>query len=118
MIHLENKTFTVEGSDLVMRVVPRSGPRKIPYRHACPLPALEAVAHAIDEAAAAGIDRRDLLARTGARHTQVAVAMAFLVERGAVEETGPRGSVLRPMGRACVHIEAMIEYHALRDGFA
>ena len=118
MIFLDNKTFAAERGELVMHVVPRSGRRREPYRHACPRAALEAVAHSIDEAGAEGIDRRQIHAASGARHTQVSVAMAFLVERGAVEETGPRGSVLRPSGTCSVHLEAMTEYFALAEGEA
>jgi len=111
MINVNNKTFSVERGELVMHAVPVSGQRREPYRHACPLAALEAVAHAIDGAGQGGIDRRQIHAASGATHTQVAVAMAFLVERGAVEEVGPRGSVLRSAGGA--HLDAMTEYHAL-----
>ena len=114
MIYLDDKTFTVERGDLVMRVLPRFGPRRLPYRHVCTLAALEAVVHAIDEAGRSGIDRRGLTAGSGARHTQVAVAMAFLVERGIVEEFGPRLALLRSGGGA--HMDAMTEYWALAEG--
>ena len=113
MIYLHNKAFSVERGELVMRVTPRYGRRMIPYRHACPIAALEAVAHAIDEAGPAGIDRRDLVVKSGARHTQVSVAMAFLVERGIADETGPRGSVL--VGKGGARLDAITEYHALAE---
>jgi len=116
VIHTENKTFSVERGELVMRATPISGPRREPYRHVCPRAALEAVAHAIDEAGPDGINRHNLRTKSGANYTQVAVAMAFLVERGAVHETGRRGSVLRPAANACVHMEAVTEFHALREG--
>ena len=118
MIHLDNKTFSVERTQLVMNATPRTegsaglGPR-VAYRHACTFETLQLVAHTIDEAGADGIDRRRLVEATGRRHTQVSVAMAFLVERGIVQESGPRGSILSSKG--ATHIDVMTEYHALRE---
>ena len=113
MIYLDNKTFSVERGELVMRVTPRSGRVREPYRHVCPLTALEAVAIAIDEAGEAGIDRRGILAAGGANHTQVAVAMAFIVERGIADEEGPRGCILKSAGAA--HLDTITEFWALAE---
>jgi hypothetical protein len=103
-----NETFTVEDGYLVRRVVPVRGE---PYQHRCPAAAFEAVAFAAREAEG-GFTLTDLVRVTGMPSTQVAVALAFLKERGIVVPTG--GKRHQANGQA-VHLDAMTEYHALRE---
>jgi hypothetical protein len=104
-------TFTVEDGELVMHAAPKVGR---PYRHACPLASFEAVAHAIDEAPQ-GITREQLRERTGLAWTRIAVALNFLDERSIIDRTGKRGRLCIPSSGA-VHLDALTEYHALREG--
>jgi hypothetical protein len=109
------ETFTVRphraGTALVRHAMPRGGGRL--YRHTCPLAAYETVAHAIAEAGAQGFTLTGLTATTGLPSTQIATAMAFLRERGITEMRYPRRNYALAEG---VHLDAMVEYHALREG--
>ena len=100
-----------EGTALIRDAVPRTTGN--PYRHSCPLAAFETVAHAIGEAGDEGFTLTSLQAETGLPFTQVATAMAFLRERGIIEVRFGRRNF--PATDA-VHIDAMTEYHALREG--
>lgn len=103
--------FTVEDGYLVRRVVPRRG---TPYEHRCPLDAFEAVAHEIDAMRPERFCLDDLQRRTGLPHSQVNVAFAFLKERGSVV---PSGRAKKHAAAAVdVYLDAMTEYHALREG--
>ncbi len=95
--------------DLVKRGAPRSGNA---YEHRCPRADFEAVAHAVNES-----DRpvvyMDIAALLGLPHTRVAVAFAFLVERGCL--TPAHGRKRRRPDDADVYLDALIEYHALLE---
>lgn len=103
-----DETFTVEDGVLVRRVVPRKGQ---PYEHRCPQEAFEAIAAAAEEAAG-GFVLEDLRRTTQLPWTQVAVAVAFLKERGCVV---PAGGRQHAAASTCVYEDAMIEYHALHE---
>lgn len=108
------ESFTIEphgtATALVRHAVPKRSGR--PYHHTCPLAAFEAVAHAVEEAGASGFTGETLVAATGLPHTQVMTALAFLRERGIVEQRFPRR--MYAVGDD-VHLDAMTEYHALRE---
>ena len=101
--------FSIDRQGALIRdVVPARGEA---YRHRCTLAAFEAVAHAIDEAGGAGVTLEVIAAREDLPSTQVAVALALLKERGIVTVEGRRSYP----ASGCVHLDAMIEYHALRE---
>lgn len=109
-------TFSVdETGHLVRRGYPRSGNE---YEHRCELATLEEVAHNIDELAGAPFTYEQVHAAMNANRgvnfpfTQVAVAVAFLRERGIILAVHGRKHVAN--GDA-VHLDTMIEYHALRE---
>lgn len=104
-----NETFAVEDGFLVRRVTPRRGE---PYEHRCPLEALEEVAYTIDEQEQA-FTLAELQAATELPFTQVAVALAFLKERGCLIPA--HGRKHKPASND-VYLDAMTEYHALREG--
>jgi len=81
------------------------------YEHRCSLETLRAVAHHFD-----GRDsgQRTLNQIAGAERvawTQAAVALAFLKERGIVERRGDSNHA----ASADCYLDAMTEYHALRE---
>jgi hypothetical protein len=108
------ETFTVDAYDLVRSVVSRNGTT---YEHRCTLASLVAISHTIDEWS-------DELGRGfalhGLRHaakvplTQAAVALAFLREHCIVTPVHGRRHVAAEPGST--HLNAMIEFHALREG--
>lgn len=110
------ETFTVEpharATALVRHVTPASG---TPYRHTCPLDAFEVVAHAVEDAGEDGFEVFGLAGNLDLPFSQVATAVAFLRERGIVERSN-RGHTKRsyPLSGAA-HLDAMTEYHALRE---
>ena len=110
-----SESFTVincgDGSALVRHAVPRTGGQ--PYCHACPLPTFEAVAHAVEEAGDKGFTLFGLQASLNLPFTQIATAMAFLRERGIIEQRYPRRNYAIS---SMAHLDAMTEYHALREG--
>jgi hypothetical protein len=53
----------------------------------------------------------EIVAAEDIPHTQVDVALAFLNERGIIERRGRRNFP----ASAAVHIDAMTEWHALRE---
>jgi predicted Rossmann fold nucleotide-binding protein DprA/Smf involved in DNA uptake len=106
-------TFRIEHGALIRSVIPRKGK---PYEHACTLAVYEAVAHAIDELEGEPTALDELVAQTGLPHSQVNVAMAFLKERGCIVPVRGRKHAAADGGAGCVHLDAMTEYHALKDG--
>ena len=104
------ETYTVEAGMLVRSVMPKSGRA---YKHACPLDTLEAVAHAIDAAGQDGIGLEALHKAIDRPWTQIAVALAFLHHRGCIEHGFHRR--YKAMS-GDVYLDALIEYHALREG--
>ncbi|MCL4743320.1 MAG: hypothetical protein KJZ54_14080 [Phycisphaerales bacterium] len=107
------ESFAVEDGFLVRRVTPKRG---APYEHRCTLDAYGAVAHAVDDAAGAPFTGEMLRDRIDAPWSQVFAAFAFLKDRGCVVHTHGRRHKAAP-GNADggVHLDAMIEVHALRE---
>ncbi len=103
-----DETFTIKDRALVRRVVPREGQ---PYEHRCPQEAFEAIAAAVEETAG-GFVLEDLRRATQLPWTQVAVAIAFLKERGCVVPTHGRKHAAASTG---VYEDALTEYHALHE---
>ena len=103
-----NETFEVSDVHLVRKVVPARGK---PYEHRCPMASFERVAHAIDEAGDAGFTLESLAQAEDLPFTQVAVALAFLKERGIVETRYRRNYAATDSA----HLDAMSEYHALAE---
>ncbi len=106
--HERNETFDVIDDHLIRSVVPRRGQ---PYRHRCPRRTFEQVAFAIDEAGDATFTLELLVRREDLPFTQVAVALAFLKERGIVETRYRRNYA----ATQCVHLDAMTEFCALAE---
>lgn len=102
------ETFSVEAGFLVRSVVPRRGD---PYVHRCPAAAFEAIVYAAEEAGAEGFTNEDLRYKTGIPWSQVAVAVAFLKERGIAVPAGRK----RHRANQGAHLDAMTEYHALAE---
>ena len=103
-----NETFVVEDDHLIRKVVPRHGE---PYKHRCPRTTFEQVAFAVDEAGDEAFTLESLVQREDLPFTQVAVALAFLKERGIVE-TRYRRNYAATLG---AHLDAMTEFHALAE---
>jgi hypothetical protein len=103
-------TFTYQDS-LLHRTV--SGPDGRSYTHRCDLAAFEIVAHAMDETRADSRGRTmgEIVAAEGLPYTKVDVVLAFLQDRGIIERRGRRNFP----ASASVHLDAMIEWHALRE---
>jgi len=97
--------FDIERDHLVRRVVPRRGK---PYDHRCPLASFEEVAHAAEDMRT-GITLERIRAATDLPFSQIAVAIAFLKERGCLSHEHGRTHAA-PAG---LHLDAMTEYHAL-----
>jgi hypothetical protein len=104
-----NETFSVRESVLTRSVVPKRG---TPYQHTCDKDVFEAVAHAIDELNGASFTYEEVRQTLDAPFTQVAVAIAFLRERGMIATAQRRRSVAATDD---VHLDAIIEWHALRE---
>lgn len=102
--------FAVLDGALEMRVVPR---RRRPYTHRCSREVYEEVARDI-EAAPRGATIEEVRDRLELPHTQVAVALAFMKERGCVEVRRRRS---HPASRVTFE-DAMVEYLALEHGAA
>lgn len=109
-----NDTFRIENGVLIRSVVPRRG-KGGAYEHACTLAVFEAVAHAIDELAGQPTALDDLVAATCLPHSQVNTALAFLKERGCIVPVRGRRHAAANGGGGCVHLDAMTEYHALKN---
>ncbi len=101
-----SETFEVEAGRLVRDVVPRRGQ---PYRHRCPRASFEQIAHAAEELGAQGFTLESLVQREDLPFTHVAVALAFLKERGIVETRYRRNYA----ATQCAHLDAKTEYYAL-----
>jgi len=103
-----DETFSVDRNGMLVRaVVPRRGRA---YEHRCSLETLVAVCHRFDEHGEG--DTVETIAKAiDAPITQVATAMAFLLERGIVTVEHRRNYP----ATIDVHLDAMTEYHALRE---
>ncbi len=111
--HERHEIFEVIDDHLVRKVVPRDGE---PYEHRCPKASFEQIAHATEELGEQGFTLKSLLdyerqADRDVRFTQVAVALAFLKERGIVETRYRRNYAATP----CAHLDAMTEFYALAE---
>jgi len=105
------EAFEVLDGVLVRKVVPARGE---PYAHRCPLAAFERIAHAIDELGDEPFTLRTIFDREDIPWTQIAVAVAFLKERGIIDTRYPRRNhAATTIG---VHLDAMTEYFALEAG--
>ncbi len=92
---------------LVRSVSPRRGKA---YEHRCVLETLKAVSHRFDEHGEG--DTIEVIAEAlDASMTQVATAIAFLLERGIIAVESRRNYP----ATIDVHLDAMTEYHALRE---
>lgn len=107
-LHERNEAFEVEDDHLIRKVVPKRGE---PYEHRCPKASLERVAHAIDEAGEEAFTLQSLVEGEDLPFTQVAVALAFLKERGIVETRYRRNYA----ATQSAHVDAMTEFHALAE---
>jgi len=103
-----NETFEVIDDHLVRKVVPKRGE---PYEHRCPKASLEQIAHAIDESGNEAFTLKLVVQREDLPFTQVAVALAFLKERGIVETRYRRNYA----AAQCAHLDAMTEFYALAE---
>ena len=102
------EAFRIDRNGMLVRsVVPRRGKA---YEHRCTLEALEAVSHRFDEHGE-GDTVETITEALDAPITQVATALAFLLERGIIEVHGRRNFP----ATIDVHLDAMTEYHALRE---
>ena len=103
-----DETFRIDRTGMLVRsVVPRRGK---PYEHRCPLDTLKAVSHRFDEHCEG--DTVETMAESlDVPMTQVATALAFLLERGIVTVEHRRNFP----ATIDVHLDAMTEYHALRE---
>ncbi|MCI0363502.1 MAG: hypothetical protein L0219_06435 [Phycisphaerales bacterium] len=105
-----DETFTVTENILTRVVKPARGTR---YQHTCDKDVFESVAHAIDELNGASFTYEEIRQSIQAPFTQVAVAVAFLRERGCIVSAQRRRSVAATND---VYVDAMIEFHALAEG--
>ncbi len=106
--HERNETFEVIDDHLVHKVVPRRGE---PYEHRCLRQAFEQVAHAIDELGDETFTLESLVQHEDLPFTQVAVALAFIKERGIVETRYRRNQA----ATQSAHLDAMTEFCALAE---
>lgn len=116
-----DETFTVEATTelLLRRVVPRRGK---PYEHGCSKEVYDEVARAIDQMGQSAFTMESIRDAVGGRGddeakmpppwSQVAVAVAFLKERGCIVPARGRKHVA---ASDFVYEDALIEYHALRE---
>ena len=102
------ETFAVVDGYLVRNVAPARGE---PYQHRCPRDSFEAVAHAIEESGDESFTLESLVQREDLPFTRVAVALAFLKERGIVETRNRRNYA----ATHCAHLDAMTEFSALAE---
>ncbi len=102
-----HETFHIDRDHLVRHVVPRRG---TPYEHRCSLATFEEVAHAAEEMRT-GITLERIQASAGLPFTQVAVAIAFMKERGCLAPEHGRTHA----AAEGLHLDAMTEFHALRE---
>lgn len=102
-------TFRIDGLQLIRAVTPARGR---PYEHTCWYLTFTLVGHVIDEADGRPFTLEDLHGWTDEPWTAVAVAFAFLKERGCVVAARNRKS--RAATKDC-HLDSLTEWHALRE---
>jgi hypothetical protein len=83
------------------------------YTHRCSLDVFEKVAWALEETPAegGGIAINEIAAAENLPHTHVDVTLAFLHERGIIQRRHRRNYP----ASTSVHLDAMVEWHALRE---
>jgi len=107
---VDRSTFRIDRAGFLVRAVtPRRGK---PYEHRCSLEVYERVAHWIDERGEQPFTGEEIVAGEDAPHSQVFTALAFLDERSIIERDGRLNFAVNPGG---VHLDAMTEWHALRE---
>ena len=110
-----NITFRHEDGCLVRTVAgpPMSDGAVRTYTHRCELAVFEQVAWVLEETPAEGngVAINEIAGTENLPHTQVDVTLAFLHERGIIDRRHRRNYP----ATASVHLDAMIEWHALRE---
>src|SRR5687767_11202526 len=111
-INLPNRNITFRHEDgCLVRTVTGSDQRI--YTHRCSLAVFEAVAWYLDEIPrqGKGVAINDIVTARNVPHTQVDITLAYLEERGIVERRHRRCYA----ASQCIHLDAMVEWHALRE---
>jgi len=103
------ESFSIRENILIQSVKPARG---TPYDHTCDQETFENVTHAIDQLGGGSFTGEEIREELQAPFTQVAVAIAFLKERGCIVPSVRKRSVA---ATSDVHCDAMIEWHALRE---
>lgn len=103
-------TFRHEDGCLVRTVAGADGRA---YTHRCSLDVFEKVAWVLEETPAEGngVAIGEIAAAESLPHTQVDVTLAFLHERGIIDRRHRRNYP----ASTSVHLDAMVEWHALRE---
>lgn len=101
-------SFAAHEGTLAMSVAPRRGR---PYTHRCVLDTYEQVAYDIEKHAR-GVTIEEMRERLDLPHTQIAVALAFMKERGCVVVRRRRSF----SASRVFYEDAMLEYQALEHG--
>lgn len=109
-IRNRNITFRHEDGCLVRTVAGADGRT---YTHRCSLDVFEKVAWLLEETPAEGngVAIGEIAKTENLPHTQVDVTLAFLHERGIIDRRHRRNYP----ASTSVHLDAMIEWHALRE---
>ena len=104
------ESFRIDRSngDLVRSVVPTKGK---PYEHRCTLDNYERIAHFINDQKGDPVTIEKIAETEVVPMTQVAVALAFLKERGTIQPVHGRKHAAATED---VHTDAMLEYHFLK----
>ena len=111
--HEHIETFEVFHGHLIRKVTPRRGRA---YIHRCPRASFEQIAHAAEELGEQGLTLESLVdyerqAGRDVTFTNVAVALAFLRERGILDVRYRRNYAATD----AVHLDAMTEFFALAE---
>ena len=103
-------TFNHQDGCLVRTVTGADGRA---YTHRCELVVFELVAWVLEDTPAQGngTSIKDIVATEDLPHTQVDVTLAFLHERGIIDRRHRRNYP----ATSSVHLDAMVEWHALRE---
>ncbi|MBX3405022.1 MAG: hypothetical protein KF699_16550 [Phycisphaeraceae bacterium] len=105
-------TFRIDSGTLIRSVVPKRGEGGA-YEHACTERVYKDAAYAVEQFGARAFTGEEVRAAIDAPFSQVAVAMAFLKERGCIVPARGRRHVA---ATDYTYEDALIEFHALKDG--
>jgi len=105
-----DETYSIQDGVLFRRVVPRRG---TPYEHTCTERVYKDVAYAIEQLGTRSFTGEDIRDATDAPFSQVFTALAFLKERGCIV---PAHGRRHHAASDVVYEDALIEWHALREG--